>query len=74
MSEITKVRLLAMLDTELRQVDAMISNEQIWMLGSADDEQMAMHTENLVHLNEYKELLQNMWDRTIEDTLIFKEG
>lgn len=71
MSGITKIRLLAMLDTELLQVEAMISNEHIWMLGSADDEQMAMHTENLVHLNEYKALLLNMRERAVEETLIF---
>lgn len=69
MSEIMKVRLLAMLDGELKQVVGMISNETLWMHGAEDTEQQQMHIENIANLEEYKEMLLKMREQVIEEEL-----
>ena len=68
MSDITKIRLLSMLDNELRQVAGMISNEELWLLGSSDEEQRSLHEENLVNLGEYKYTLLRMRRQVVEET------
>ena len=69
MTEIMKIRLLAMVDTELEQVAGMISNETLWMHGSSDMEQTQMHVENIANLEEYKSLLLRMREQVVEGEL-----
>ena len=71
MTEIMKIRLLAMLDEELKQVVGMISNEALWAHGSATEEDAQMHTDNIVDLEEYKEVLLKMREQVVEETLNF---
>jgi hypothetical protein len=67
MSDITKIRLLAMIEGELEQVRGMLSNENLWLLGSNTDEESQMHTENIANLEEYKTLLLKMKEQIEED-------
>lgn len=69
MTNLTKIRMLSMLDEELKQVKGMISNELLWAQGSVDEEQSEMHMENAADLEEYKELLLRMREKTIEGEL-----
>lgn len=68
MSEITKIRLLAMISSELEQVNKMISNEKLWMFGSTTKEDSQMHSDNIKDLEEFKEILKIM------ESQIVKEG
>jgi hypothetical protein len=63
MSDLMKIRLSAMLDTEIEQVKGMISNEALWAHGSETEEQAQMHTENIENLEEYKQLLIEMQEQ-----------
>jgi hypothetical protein len=67
MSDITKIRLLAMIEGELEQVRGMTSNENLWLLGSNTEEESQMHTENISNLEEYKTLLLKMKEQIEED-------
>ena len=69
MTNLTKIRMLSMLDEELKQVKGMISNELLWAQGQDDEEQSEMHMENAADLEEYKELLRRMREKTIEGEL-----
>lgn len=69
MSEITKIRLLAMLDNELEQVAGMISKERLWAQGSATEEEWQAHLENAVDLKEYNELLVQIRKKVVEGDL-----
>lgn len=60
MSELMKVRLLAMLDEEIKEVEGSISNNRLWMLGSDDEDDMVLFQSNINDLEEYKEALQKM--------------
>ena len=66
MSEITKIRLLAMLDNELEQVAGMISKERLWAQGSATEDEWQMHLDNVVDLKEYNELLLRMREKVVD--------
>lgn len=66
MTEIMKIRLLAMVDTELEQVAGMISNETLWMHGSDTQEESQMHVDNIADLEEYKALLLRMKEQVEE--------
>jgi hypothetical protein len=63
MSAIMKIRLLTMLDNEIRHVNGMISNESLWALGSSSKEDSQMHSDNMSDLEEYKSLLLKMRDK-----------
>ena len=67
MSEIMKIRLLTMIDEEMKQVAGMISNETLWMHGSNTQEESQMHVDNLADLEEYKALLLRMRDKVVEE-------
>lgn len=67
MSEIMKIRLLAMIDEELKQVTGMISNENLWMHGSDTKEDQLIHMDNIADLEEYKELLLRMREQVVEE-------
>lgn len=60
MSELMKIRLLAMLDEEIKEVEGSISNNRLWMLGSDDEDDMVLFQSNINDLEEYKEALQKM--------------
>lgn len=67
MSDIMKIRLLAMIDEELKQVTGMISNENLWMHGSDSREDQLIHMDNIADLEEYKELLLRMREQVVEE-------
>jgi hypothetical protein len=60
MSDLMKIRLLAMLDEEIKEVEGSISNNRLWMLGSDDEDDMILFQSNINDLEEYKETLQKM--------------
>ena len=60
MSDLMKIRLLAMLDEEIKEVEGSISNNRLWMLGSDDEDDMILFQSNINDLEEYKETLQRM--------------
>lgn len=66
MSEIMQIRLLAMIDAEMKQVVGMLCNETLWMHGSSDMEQTQVHVENIANLEEYKSLLLRMREQVVE--------
>lgn len=69
MSDIMKIRLLAMIDEEMKQVVGMISNETLWMHGSDNQEESQMHVDNIADLEEYKALLLRMREKVVEEEL-----
>ena len=60
MSDLMKIRLLAMLDEEIKEVEGSISNNRLWMLGSDNEDDMVLFQSNINDLEEYKETLQKM--------------
>ena len=60
MSEIIKSRLLAMINSELEEVNKMISNEKLWLFGSTTEESSQIHSENIANLEEFKGILKTM--------------
>jgi hypothetical protein len=69
MTDIMQIRLLAMIDEEMKQVVGMISNETVWMHGSANEEESQMHVDNMADLEEYKNLLLRMREQVVEGEL-----
>lgn len=67
MSDIMRIRLLAMIDAEMRQVVGMISNESLWAHGSRSEEDFQMHVDNMADLEEYKALLLRMREKVVEE-------
>ena len=66
MSEITKTKLLAMIDNEMQQVVGDISNETLWANGSTTKEGCQMHYDNVADLVEYQTLLLIMRKQIVE--------
>jgi hypothetical protein len=60
MSDFMKIRMLAMIDEELNEVQGSISNNKLWMFAAADAEEVSMFSENLVDLEDYKKVLMKM--------------
>lgn len=69
MSNLMRVRMLAMIDAEMKQVAGMISNESIWACGSSTEEDSQMHAENIADLEEYQEVLLRLREQVVEDEL-----
>lgn len=67
MTDIMKIRLLAMIDEEMKQVVGMISNETVWMYGSATEEESQMHVSNIASLEEYKDTLLRIREKFVEE-------
>jgi hypothetical protein len=67
MSDIMKIRLLTMIDNEMKQVVGAISNESLWADGSTTEEETQMHYDNVADLEEYKSLLLRMREQVVED-------
>jgi hypothetical protein len=53
----------------MKQVVGMISNETVWMHGSANEEESQMHVDNMADLEEYKALLLRMREKVVEEEL-----
>lgn len=70
MTDLMKIRLCAMINNELQQVDADISNELIWARASLTKEDNAMFMENVASYNEYKELLLDLRKQVEEGELV----
>ena len=66
LSEIMTDRLLAMLDNELEEVDKGIRNNSVWRDGSDTPEEAAMFENNILDLLDYKDVLLNLRERTVE--------
>jgi hypothetical protein len=69
MSDLIRVRMLAMLDAEMKQVAGMISNETIWAHGSSTEEDAQMHSDNIAELEEYQETLLKLREQVVEGEL-----
>lgn len=60
MSDLMKIRMLAMIDEELNDVQGSISNNKLWMHAATDLDEAAMFTENITDLEDYKKVLIKM--------------
>lgn len=69
MTDLMRVRMLAMIDDEMKQVAGMISNEAIWACGSSTEEEAQMHSENITELEEYQEILFKLREQAVEGEL-----
>lgn len=70
MTDLMRVRLLAMIDAEMKQVAGMISNEAIWTHGSSTKEDAQMHSDNISELEEYQETLLKLREQVVEGELV----
>lgn len=52
-----------MLEKEIADNNGTIANENIWMIGSATEEQVFMHEQNIEELTEYGEYLQYLLNK-----------
>ena len=66
MSDTMKIRMLAMLDEEIKEVDGSISNNRTWMLGSDSEDEIEMFIENIADLEEYRDVLLKMRDQVMK--------
>lgn len=53
MNEMIKFWLTELYENEIKETQATISNENLWMLGSETKEEEQMHIDNMANLNEY---------------------
>lgn len=60
MNETTQIRLLDMVDAEIKKVTGDIANQKLWIQGTADIETTAMLVSNVKELEEYRETLFNL--------------
>ena len=68
MSEMIKIRMLAMIDREIEDVEGNIKNNQVWKLGSSEEES-EMFDDNITDLEAYKEMLLEMRNKVEEGTI-----
>lgn len=59
MSETVKIWLEELYKKEIKEVEEAIKNEHLWELGYDGDEPINPHTENIIVLREYIEVLEN---------------
>lgn len=57
MTEMIKIRMLAMIDRELEDVKGNITNNEVWKQGSTSEEEAQMFDENITDLEVYTEML-----------------
>jgi uncharacterized protein involved in tellurium resistance len=57
MTEMIKIRMLAMIDRELEDVKDNIRNNEVWKRGSTTEEEAQMFDENITDLEVYTEIL-----------------
>ena len=60
MNEMVKNWLIELYENEIEETQATISNENLWMLGSATKEEEQMHIDNMANLNEYIATLKTL--------------
>lgn len=53
MNEMIKFWLTELYENEIKETQATISNENLWMFGSETKEEEQMHIDNMANLNEY---------------------
>lgn len=68
MTDLMKIRMLAMLDNEIEEVNGSISNELLWSQSSATAEEAEMFADNVENLTEYKAVLSKMREQVEEGT------
>jgi hypothetical protein len=68
MTDLIKIRMLAMLDNEIEEVNGSISNELLWLQSSATAEEAEMFVDNVAKLTEYKAVLSKMREQVEEGT------
>lgn len=68
MTNIMKIRMLAMLDNEIEEVNGSISNELLWSKSSTTAEEAEMFVDNAESLTEYKAVLSKMREQVEEGT------
>lgn len=68
MTDLIKIRMLAMLDNEIEEVNGSISNELLWSQSSATEEEAEMFADNVEKLTEYKAVLSKMREQVEEGT------
>jgi hypothetical protein len=68
MTNLIKIRMLAMLDNEIEEVNGSISNELLWSQSSATAEEAEMFVDNIAKLTEYKAVLSKMREQVEEGT------
>lgn len=66
MFEITKIKLLNLIISEVDQTIKEISNERLWEFGSITERESRLHTENILGLEEYKTILLKLKEKIEE--------
>jgi hypothetical protein len=66
MSEMIKIRMLAMIDREIEDVENNIRNNEVWKHGSSTKEEAEMFEENITDLEVYKEMLLDLRAKVTE--------
>lgn len=66
MTELFKTRLIEMLDAEIKSVNADISNNNIWLKSCVTRQEQTAYIENIVDLEEYRDILSEM-KRQVEE-------
>jgi hypothetical protein len=66
MSEMIKIRMLAMIDREIEDVEDNIRNNEVWKHGSSTKEEADMFEENITDLEVYKEMLLDLRAKVTE--------
>lgn len=69
MSEVTRMWLVTMFDSEIKEVDGTISNNRLWAKGCDSAEDAAMFEDNIADLEEYKEVLLKLREQAVEGTI-----
>ena len=69
MSEVTRMWLVTMFDSEIKEVDGTISNNRLWAKSCDSAEEAAMFEDNIVDLEEYKEVLMKLREQAVEGTI-----
>lgn len=66
MTEMIKIRMLAMIDREIEDVENNIRNNEVWKHGSSTKEEVEMFEENITDLEVYKEMLLDLRAKVTE--------
>lgn len=69
MTEMIKIRMLAMIDREIEDVEDNIRNNEVWKHGSSTKEESEMFDDNITDLEVYKEMLLEMRNKVEEGAI-----
>lgn len=64
--EMQKHWLKTMISDEIDDIDGTIDNEQLWLKGSKDEEEVMLMTDNIKQHNDYKNILLKMLEAVEE--------